>query len=99
MRSGSPTFVISGMVHFRSNALEMTILKICCGLVRQRIEGQGFGLRITAYLLDVDAVACTAKDQCCAHCLCKTAGLAGGVSPWSERLPFLRWWAQPSYLV
>lgn len=31
--SGSPTFSISGIVHFRSNALDRTILKIFCTLI------------------------------------------------------------------
>jgi hypothetical protein len=49
-------FSISGIVHFRSKAFESTILKICRKLV-PKMSG-----RDNAYLLDVDAVARTAKD-------------------------------------
>ena len=27
------------------------------------------------YFLDVDAVACTAEDEACAHCFCESTGL------------------------
>ena len=37
-----------------------------------------------AYLLDVDRMACAAKDEGCSHCLCKSTCLAMNVRyvPW-----------------
>jgi hypothetical protein len=61
-------FSISGMVHFRSKALERTILKICVVVVSLRVgKGKGKeGLRETDFL-DVDAVAGGAEDETCSH--------------------------------
>jgi hypothetical protein len=41
MSNGSPTLVISGIVHLRSNALDSTILKICrrSDLNQQEVTG------------------------------------------------------------
>jgi len=69
-------------VHFRSKALERTILKIYGGIVRWEFRGEvgpeGKGLRIQGkevYLLHVYAVTCTAEDQTCSHCFCESASL------------------------
>jgi hypothetical protein len=68
-------FSISGMVHFKSKALERTILKIWLVLVQIRT-----GIRHDAYLLHVDAVAGATEDEaglhgfCEALCLCSVSG-------------------------
>ena len=60
---GSPTFSISGIVHFRSKAFERTILNIC---IRGQHSHQTDQATLT-YLLDVDAVTRAAKDETCSH--------------------------------
>jgi hypothetical protein len=56
------------MVHLRSNALESTILKICVSvnIMQWAIE------LIKTYLLHVDAVTGTAKDEASLHGLCES---------------------------
>ncbi len=61
-------------MHFRSKALERTILKISEGLSGARVNGGGLEGG-EAYLLHVNAVACAAEDEACSHSLCESTGL------------------------
>jgi hypothetical protein len=62
-------FSISGIVHFRSNAFDSTILKICGGQLSPLNE------HLFTHLLHVDAVTCAAEDQTGLHRSCESLGL------------------------
>lgn len=58
-------------MHFRSKALERTILKICVlGQLEVSRGGEASG-----YLLDVDAVAGAAEDETGSHGFCEASCL------------------------
>jgi hypothetical protein len=68
-------------VHFKSKALERTILKIC-GEKEVSMLGYVRGVEIGVvvkclgtYFLHVDAVACAAEDKACSHCFGESTGL------------------------
>ena len=61
---GSPTAEISGIVHFKSNAFDKTILKIYIN--------SSIGKR---YLLNVDRVASRTEDETGFHCVSKSSCL------------------------
>lgn len=69
-KSGSPTFSISGMVHFRSNALDRTILKIC----DWSVSSYWLGINGT-HLLHIDTVTGTGENQGSPHGLGKSSCL------------------------
>ena len=58
-------------MHFRSKALERTILKICVRVnVKSNVRAEG-----NTHFLHIDAVTRAAEDQACLHCSCKAFGL------------------------
>jgi hypothetical protein len=60
-------FSISGIVHFKSKALERTILKIYA------LSGSApQGMLRPIYLLNVNAMTCAAEDQASFHGPCKS---------------------------
>src|SRR5271170_5358236 len=63
-KMGSPTAEISGIVHFKSNAFDKTILKI---YVNSSIG--------ESYLLNVDRVTSGAEDETGFHCVRKSSSL------------------------
>src|SRR5689334_736662 len=101
MSSGSPTLVISGIVHFRSNALESTILKICWGgqtLFSERSDGDRrtfWTLMLWLVLLKISAARIAfAKRRAC-DCCQPTVGKWGSLGWWVCLVGHVPGWISP----